>query len=106
MSEDADHKCESGDVLIPGPAGEDGRVPFVRHMPDHSIQVGIMSPAQDGKPADEIVALQAREDGRGYDVTPLHQSSRKGPAKVATTGYRDGWGRIWGAAPAPSDRPN
>jgi hypothetical protein len=99
MAEEKDGDgCGKADVIYPGEPAADGRTPYVRHRPDHTVEIGVMARPKDGQPIQELVQLSPRDSDGGFDVTTVH-SSRKGPSKVATDGYRSGWDRMWGSTP-------
>lgn len=95
------------DYLILGPQTETGQA-CVRHLPDHSLRVGVLRAVKDGENVaghgGELVMIKPAEDGT-YDVESFHNSSEEGsdetqahgPAQVATDEYRMGWDRIFGA---------
>lgn len=98
-----------GDRMILGPDLGGGSRPCVRHLPDHSIQTGIVRPLEDGKPINgpgEI--LETRYDPKigDYEVRSVYILGRpstqdakptsKGPPKVTSNEYRAGYDRIFG----------
>ncbi len=91
--------CEGEDALVAGPQLPNGFRPFIRHRADHSIQKGLMRPIQDGEPIhDGAFYLERRGDSEVYDVRDefVMPKSGKGPAKVSTPAFRQGWDRIFG----------
>ena len=107
MSNDCkdDSECPKGDVLLQGPDLGDGSRPFVRHRADCSVVSGVLRPLQHGKPiGDGVVLVKPREDGTSLcDVVevPLpERTGSKGPCKVTTSAFRDGWDRIFGGKTA------
>lgn len=95
---DTDHKCGlNGDVMLLGPEVDGGRL-AARHTEGHQAEVGVLRPVVDGKPVlGELVSLKAREDGF-CDVESLARPSPapRGPARVSSPAYRNGWGRVFG----------
>jgi hypothetical protein len=75
------------------------------------IELGELRALEEGRPiTGEIVTLAPRKDNPLVcDVkdsySPASPAARvvhhKGPAKVATTAYRQGWDEIFGEKPAP-----
>ena len=66
--------------------------------------MGELRGLKEGRPiTGEIVTLEPRKDNpRVCDVTQSYapkESSHKGPAKVATAAYRDGWDEVFGKTP-------
>lgn len=84
------------DVLHVGPQNADGTFTYLRHKKDHEIQIGVMDPnIKDGQPIKgDLVHLTPRGPGV-FDVQELY-TSPKGPAKVNSTSFREGWDRIYG----------
>lgn len=93
------------DILILGPAIGSARA-CIRHRPDHSIETGLAQPLKDGVPIHgEVVQIQPLEEAPGcYEVKDHCSVSRtqpspkpaKGPAKVSSDQYRNGWERVYG----------
>jgi hypothetical protein len=108
-------------VLL-GPPTADGAGVHVLRARDERIEAGELRALQEGRPiAGEIVSLKPRESNpRICDVTesyapqgtsspsdsPPAQLGHKGPAKVATNAYREGWDEIFGAKPKPTGPAN
>ena len=101
------------DVVILGPPTADGAgLHVIRARSDvgtHRIETGELRPLQEGRPiVGEIVTLKPREaNPQLCDVTDSFapsaphkaQLGHKGPAKVATQAYREGWDEIFGTKP-------
>lgn len=76
---------------------------------EERIETGELRALQEGRPiVGEIVTLRPRDaNPRVCDVTDSYaaptaraaQLGHKGPAKVATDAYRDGWDEIFGQKP-------
>ncbi len=93
--------CPEGDVISVGP-NLGGICPFVRHHADHSIETGLARIAEPGQiptsanplylthRQDNVFDVQTMSRG-GSDVAPT-----KGPAKVNSPAYKDGWENIFG----------
>ncbi len=96
--------------MLLGPPTADGGGVHVIRARDERIETGELRALQQGRPiVGDIVTLRPRESNpRVCDVTdsfsaPTAQLGHKGPAKVATNAYRDGWDEIFGEKPkAPS----
>jgi hypothetical protein len=90
--------CQVLDVLRLGPELNDGRGSriFIRHTADHRIQSGVLRPAKDGEPlmGESIFHLEASGAPGEYRVQDLYDG--RGPSKVTTPAYRDGWDSIFG----------
>ncbi len=101
---DKQHKCGNADELIAGPDLGDGTRPFIRHTADHQIVGGMLRTAKSGQPCNgcEVVALTPI-DGSRYKVQTLYgggadsERETKGPGKVVTDRYREGWDRTFGS---------
>lgn len=103
------------DVVLLGPPTADGAGLHVLRARAERLEIGELRSLEEGRPiAGEIVTLAPRKDNpRVCDVkesyAPLAASPSparltspaKGPAKVATDAYRDGWDEIFGDKPAP-----
>ncbi len=97
--------------MLLGPPTADGAGVHVIRAREERIEAGELRPLQEGKPiAGEIVTLKPRDaNPRVCDVTESYapagmQSTslplgHKGPAKVATDAYREGWDEIFGPKP-------
>lgn len=98
-----------GDRMLLGPDLGGGSRPCVRHLPDHSIQTGVVRPLEDGQPIngyDEILATRYDPRVGDFEVksvyNPKHHSTEaaqptsKGPPKVTSNEYRAGYDRIFG----------
>lgn len=70
----------------------------VRHTKDHKFQAGLLYPLEHGRPVPlgaELMQLTPRKEG-GYSVES-HGLLGKGPAKVSSPKYRQGWGKVFGS---------
>jgi len=94
-------------VFVRGPSDDGQGVNIVRLREDR-VETGELRAAKEGQPIHgELVKLEQRpEHERLYDVevlaaapTPTPMGPRKGPAKVASEAYRDGWDQIFGKSP-------
>lgn len=93
-------------VFVRGPS-DDGQGVNILRLREDRVEAGELRAAKEGQPLHgELVKLEQRpEHERLYDVEVLAEapkppaSSRKGPAKVASEAYRDGWDQIFGKAP-------
>lgn len=97
------------DVALVGDKTEDGVGRKVLRLRAGSATLGELRPVEHGKPLSpngEIVKLTPR-DGAPPNVCDVEtqfklgddDGASSGPAKVATDAYRDGWDRIFSAAP-------
>ena len=99
----------ASDVVILGPPTADGAGVHVIRAREERIETGELRPLQEGRPiVGEIVTLKPRDSNpRLCDVTESYtpssphkaQLAHKGPAKVATQAYREGWDEIFGTKP-------
>jgi hypothetical protein len=108
------------DVVLIGPPTADGAGLHVIRARDERLEAGELRALEEGKPiVGEIVTLKPRQENpRVCDVTDSYappitaqaatadaQLAHKGPAKVASPAYREGWDEIFGAkkkTPPPS----
>ncbi len=104
---------ESSDVaLIHGKTADGEGLRIIRRRDDR-IELGAVMPLKEGVPiTGEVVTLTPRaESPLLCDVkvqysspaarNDLAESSRHGPAQVATDRYRENWDRIWTKEPNP-----
>jgi hypothetical protein len=95
------------DVVLLGPPTKDGAGLHVLRARDERIELGELRALQEGRPiTGEIVTLAPREGNPHIcDVKESFAppSQAKGPAKVATSAYRQGWDDIFGTKSSPSD---
>lgn len=99
----------TNDVVLLGPPTADGAGVHVIRARNERIETGELRALQEGRPiVGEIVTLKPRDSNpRLCDVTesytpsavPTAQLGHKGPAKVATQAYREGWDEIFGTKP-------
>jgi hypothetical protein len=107
------------DVVILGPPTADGAGVHVLRAREEKVEVGELRALEEGRPIHgEVVTLSPRKDNpRVCDVkdsyrapglapTPVMALTHKGPAKVATEAYRDGWDEIFGTKPKPPSAAN
>lgn len=99
------------DVVLLGPPTADGEGVRVLRAREDRIEAGEMRPIKDGAPIHgEIVKLSPREGAPHVcDVEVTYAAPKrasapsdgrgKGPAQVATHGYRAGWDEIFGKSP-------
>jgi hypothetical protein len=97
------------DVVLLGPPTADGAGVHVIRAREERIETGELRALQEGRPiVGEIVTLKPRDGSpRICDVTASYaphgaqpaQLGHKGPAKVATDAYREGWDEIFGTKP-------
>lgn len=89
------------DVLVPTAIG-DTTITGVRLRSNVEPKVVKVLKLQNGKPIQgngELVTLSARSDSDLVDLKPLDDTAAvliKGPPKVTTDAYRDGWDTIFG----------
>ncbi len=112
MSDDATKTtapAAPADVVVLGPPTADGAGVHVLRARDEKIETGELRALQEGRPiVGEVVSLEPRkENPRVCDVrssyappsTAAAATAHKGPARVATQAYRDGWDEIFGQKP-------
>ena len=113
-------------ALVVGRVGDDGLAIVRKRSPDAPLEAGIVQPLRDGQAIHgEVVKLTPRadaplvcdvevhHDGRTRNATAASRSdaaeppalTRKGPAKVASPRFRDGWDRVFGGR-REDDLPN
>ena len=103
-------KAPSKDIVFLGPPTADGGGVHVIRARDERIETGELRALQEGRPiVGDIVTLKPRDaNPRVCDVTDSYSAPRgsrapqvghKGPAKVATNAYREGWDEIFGEKP-------
>jgi len=96
------------DVVLLGPPTADGEGVHVIRAREERIETGELRALQHGKPiTGEVVTLKPREDNpRICDVQESFSAgsarTHKGPPRVATDAYRDGWDEIFGKRSAGS----
>lgn len=86
------------DRLVMGPEpDEDGRFPYIRHQPNGTVTTGLVGPpCSEGRPMGDSLCLK-HEQGPVFRVVHEHKGApAKGPAKVTTDAYREGWEGIFG----------
>lgn len=82
------------DVAVLGPEVDGGGRLVIRQQGDQ-VSAGVLHPLDENRPVTgELVTLSPRGDG-SYRV----ESHGKGPAKVSSPGYRQGWDNVFGAKP-------
>jgi hypothetical protein len=91
-----EHECDIGDEVILGSPFPDGTALGIRHDADHNVSACVARPIRDGQPCmgADLVALE-RIEGNRYGVRTLY-GGRKGPARVTTGSFREGWERTFG----------
>ena len=102
------------DVVILGPPTADGAGVHVLRAREEKVELGELRALEEGRPiVGEVVTLAPRKDNpRVCDVKdsfhapgaaagPALALAHKGPAKVATEAYREGWDEIFGKKPTP-----
>jgi len=108
------------DFVLLGPPTADGAGIHVLRARDERIEAGELRALQEGRPiTGEIVTLKPRgsnphicdvmdsyvpsgssaSSASSAPQASLAQLGHKGPAKVATDAYREGWDEIFGARP-------
>lgn len=96
MSEE-EGECPGADTVFPlGVVLPDNSMPVVRHTHDHQYEMGSIRPLEDGKPIQgELVSLEGKP-GEWCKVKPMIKTKTKGPAKVNSREYIEGWTNIFG----------
>ena len=92
----SDEKKAGDDVLLPGPPGPDGSVPFIHYRED-GVFLGKLSPLRHGKTmSGPPVELHKHEDRPGYWVEWHGEKPvGAGPAMVNSKSYKKGWDEIF-----------
>lgn len=95
------------DIVFLGPPTADGGGVHVLRAREERLEAGELRTLQEGRPiTGEVLTLAPRKDNpRVLDVKdsyspPATRHASKGPAKVATDAYRDGWDEVFGSRPA------
>ncbi len=93
-------------VLVRGPSDDGVGVEILR-LRNEKLEAGQLRPAAPGKPiVGELVRLERRPEHEAlFDVEVLHRAdppseaaaARKGPAKVSSNAYREGWDHVFGS---------
>lgn len=108
----------SQDVVLLGPKTADGNGIHVLRARNERIEAGELRALREGQPVTgEIVALEPRKETpqicdvrESFQATPTAPRSteapHKGPARVATNAYRDGWEEIFGASKHTDTKPS
>lgn len=114
MSDDAKPaEAPAADVVVLGPPTADGTGVHVIRARDEKLEAGELRVMQEGRPiSGEVLTLKPRkENPRVCDVADSYRPPpgaiarasepppHKGPARVATKAYRDGWDEIFGQKP-------
>jgi len=95
-----------GDRLLLGPLLPNGQRSYVRHRADHTLEQGVCSDAKDGEPllGRELLTL-THDPSRGnyivensYSEKGAAARSHKGPSRVTTKAYDEGWARTFGGS--------
>ncbi len=100
------------DIVILGPPTADGGGVHILRAREERIETGELRAMEEGRPiVGEVVTLKPRDaNPRVCDVTssfnpgglaPSPRSPQKGPAKVSTRAYREGWDEIFGTKRPP-----
>lgn len=96
----ADDKKPKDLLQITG-ATDDGKFTYIRQQPGRDTEVGILKIPEEGKAMRSPLSLKAVNDRGLYEVEELMAGTSapasKGPAKVNSDEFRDGWDRIFGA---------
>jgi hypothetical protein len=96
-SSDSGGGCQGDEFVIPGPPLPGGARMCLHHGTDHTVRTGVMKPMEDGKPIEEDAILLEQREGTGlYNVVGSVSDLKKGPSKVNSPAFRDGWDRIFG----------
>jgi hypothetical protein len=88
---------------LPGSSGEKHVAVLRQRGEGAPIEAGVVRPMKEGQPiTGELVTLKpTAEDARLCDVEVHHDArpkTHKGPSRVATDEYREGWDQIFGGA--------
>jgi len=113
MSKDKDRGKQ---LAIVGPPQPDGSTPVTRMREgddgETEYTTGHLVPAEDGKAIPmgaELISLSPCEGTPFHEVEVVHSMEgsetkwSKGPSKVASDAYREGWENIFGRKPRPED---
>lgn len=94
------------DVVLLGPPTADGAGVHVLRAREERLELGELRALEEGRPiSGEVVSLAPRKDNpRVCDVKESYAplAPHKGPAKVATPAYRNGWEEIFGKKASPT----
>ena len=100
-------------VLVQGMTEDGGGLRVVRKR-EEKVESGEIRAVVEGRPlAGDLVKLRPREEHPllfdvhvEYAADEAPTAARKGPPKVSTAPYREGWEAIWGDDPPTSELPN
>jgi len=93
---DSKKSCDGDDVVFTGTPKSDGTTPYLRHHPDHTLELGVFSKPSETKPANMTLRSRDGADDGVYDIIEEGPSVGSGPAKVTNDAYRNGWDSIFG----------
>ena len=96
----ASEPVPSSDTVLLGPETPSGHVPFIRQHGD-TLSGGLARVVEDGEPiwtSEELLALE-RIEGDVYKASTIY--APKGPSKVTSNAYRNGWDTIFSQTKAP-----
>jgi hypothetical protein len=105
--------CSHDHVIALAPPNERGEQRVLRARADGRVCAGALVPMRDGRPfpaGAEVVQLSDAKGRTAHATTlytaPSPAAARGGPAKVATTAYREGWDQVFGTKEAPPGAAN
>lgn len=104
---DEPHGCDGDEFVIPGPPLPNGGRACIHHAEDHTVRPGVLMPMEEGKAIpDNAMLLEAREGTNLYNVVGSiasmkeERQERKGPSKVNSRAFKNGWDNIFGVTKA------
>lgn len=110
MDDDKKAGHEPADIVKVGPDLGEGVRPFVRQKGEE-VAAGVLCPMREGQPLNgaDVVALHPTGEPDAFRVETLYAGGKaaapapagesKGPAKVTTPAYRQGWDALFGKKP-------
>jgi len=93
--------CPGGNFVIPGPALPNGDRICVAHKDGHQLEAAVLHHAKPGEPMPDDAVLVSPMEGTPYyeigeSVADLKRGASKGPSRVNSKAFRDGWDGIFG----------
>jgi hypothetical protein len=99
----------AGDRALVVGASEDGSSLAIlrKRSADAPLEAGIVRPLQEGAPIHgEVIRLAPRPDAPLVCDVEVQLDARKGPPKVASSRYREGWDRVFATPARPTSTLN
>jgi hypothetical protein len=88
---------EERDLVLVGPTRDDNATPMLRFKADGDVEELIAQPLREGHPVTHGEILELQGDGPVRYSRTIVNLGHKGPARVSTTAFRNGWERVFGS---------